>query len=418
MLKKLCQLRDGEIRLVDFAGEHVFGPAPGADALRTTIHIHDPRVYARLVFGGSIAAGETFERGEWTCDDLPALCRIVLRNAHVFDALDGWCSSAARWADRFAHLFRPNSRGGSRQNITAHYDLGNDFFQEILDPTLMYSCGLFADDHGDLEDASLAKLDAVCRKLDLRPGDRVLEIGTGWGGFACHAARHYGSRITTTTISPRQYDFARRRVEQEGLSNRVEVLRDDYRNLKGAYDKIVSIEMLEAVGEAYLDTFLKQCQKLLRPAGAMFLQFITIADEHFDRYRRSVDYIQQSIFPGGFLPSLADLQGRIRDATDFRVERIDELGLHYAITLRRWRENLFRRATRLMRLGYSEALVRRFDYYFAYCEAGFLERRTNLVHMVLNRRELERRDGSCPPLRRFAAALGTSRHSNRSDSLE
>ncbi len=343
------------------------------------------------MFGGSIAAGETFEAGDWTCDDLPALCRIVLRNAHAFDVMDGPLSRLAEWGHRLGHFFRKNSPVRSRKNIAAHYDLGNDFFQEILDPTLMYSCGLFPHDGADLHQASLAKLEYVCQKLELGPGDHLLEIGSGWGGLACFAAKHFGCKVTTTTISPRQYEFSKRRVAEAELDDRVTVLHEDYRKLTGTFDKLVSIEMIEAVGEAYLDTYLRCCEKLLRPQGMMLLQTITIADEHFPRYRKAVDFIQRYIFPGGFLPSVGTLAERLGRCTDLRLFHLDDLGPHYAATLKHWRRNLLERAGNLSRLGYPEALIRRFDYYFAYCESGFHERRTGLVQMFLTR-PLCRRD--------------------------
>ena len=381
----MATLRDGELRIVDGPTTHVFGRFSDDCPLRATIVVRNAGVYARLIFGGSIAAGETFEAGDWTCDDLPALCRIVLRNAHAFDGMDGLPAKVAAWGHRIGHFFRRNSPLRSRKNIAAHYDLGNDFFQEILDPTLMYSCALFPHEHANLEEASIAKLDYVCRKLELGPGDHLLEIGTGWGGLACFAARHYGCKVTTTTISRRQFEFAQKRVLDEGLEERVTVLCEDYRNLTGVYDKLVSIEMIEAVGEAYLDAYLQCCEKLLRPQGMMLLQTITMTDQHFPRYRQAVDFIQRYIFPGGFLPSVGTLAERLARCTDLRFYHLHDLGPHYAATLQRWRRNLLDRAGHLVQLGYPEALIRRFDYYFAYCESGFHERRTGLVQLLLTR---------------------------------
>lgn len=399
LLQQLGSIRDGEVRIVDSLGNHVFGHFSDDCPLQATVTVNDPRLYERLLFGGSIAAGETFEAGDWSCDDIAALCRIVLRNAHAFDALDGPLSRIADWCHRVGHWVRRNSPDNSRENIAAHYDLGNDFFEEILDPTLMYSCALFPTESSSLESASIAKLDYVCRKLELGPGDRLLEIGTGWGGMACFAAKHYGCRVTTTTISRRQFEFARERVRKAGLGDRVTVLLEDYRDLAGVYDKIVSIEMIEAVGEAYLDTYLKQCARLLRPQGMMLLQTITMADEHFARYRKAVDFIQRYIFPGGFLPSVGTLAERIGRATDLRLFHLDDLGPHYAVTLQHWRRRLLERADTLRRLGYPDALIRRFDYYFAYCESGFHERRTGLVQMLLTK-PLCRRDPILAPLGR------------------
>ncbi|MFO0863942.1 MAG: cyclopropane-fatty-acyl-phospholipid synthase family protein [Gemmataceae bacterium] len=360
----------------------IYGKISDRCPLRTSLQVHDPRVWSRLAFGGTIAAGETYVEGMWEADDLPAFLRITLRNAHVFDGIDNfWSSLAARW-HRFKHWLRPNSLEGSRTNIAAHYDLGNDFFALFLDETLAYSSAIFADEATPLLEASLAKFDHVCRKLELTPKDHLLEIGTGWGGLAMHAAQKFGCKVTTTTISKEQHAFASRRVQEAGLSDRVNVLLSDYRHLTGSYDKLVSIEMIEAVGEAYLDEFFARCSQRLKPNGMMLLQSITIADEHFDRYRTSSDFIQRYIFPGGFLPSVGAMASRCGKGNDLRMTHLEDFGLHYAQTLRHWRRRFLDRLGEARALGYPDDFLRLWDYYFAYCEAGFEECRTGLVQAM------------------------------------
>jgi cyclopropane-fatty-acyl-phospholipid synthase len=283
------------------------------------------------------------------------------------------------------HWLRRNTRSGSRRNIAAHYDLSNEFFALMLDRTMTYSSGLFESPHASLEEASLAKYDRICRKLRLRSSDHVLEIGCGWGGFAAHAAREYGCRVTATTVSRQQFDFARERLHQEGLSGRVELLLQDYRDLKGCYDRLVSIEMIEAVGERYLDVFFAQCNRLTKPDGAMALQAITIPDHRYDRYRRSVDFIQRYVFPGGFLPSISAIGKSLQRGTDFRLDHLEDFGLHYAETLRIWRENFWANIQQVRRLGFDDRFVRTWHYYLCYCEAAFRERQIGVCQLTLAR---------------------------------
>lgn len=379
ILSRLARIDQGRIDLVEEGRTQSFGRATDRCFLAATLRIHDPRVWSRLAFGGTIAAGETYVEGMWDADDLPAFLRMTLRNSHAFDGIDNLWSSVAAWWHRFKHWLRPNSLEGSRTNIAAHYDLGNDFFSLFLDETLAYSSALFADDATPLLDASLAKFDHVCRKLDLSPRDHLLEIGAGWGGLAMHAAQKFGCKVTTTTISKEQHAFASRRVQEVGLADRVTVLLSDYRHLSGSYDKLVSIEMIEAVGEAYLDEFFVRCSQRLKPSGMMLLQSITIADEHFDRYRASSDFIQRYIFPGGFLPSVAAMTARCGKGNDLRMTHLEDFGLHYAKTLRLWRRRFLDRLDEAKGLGYPGDFLRLWDYYFAYCEAGFEECRTGLV---------------------------------------
>ena len=336
-----------------------------------------------MAFGGSVGAGESFMAGDWTADDLTALVRILLVNRGLLDALDSGWSRLAEPARRLLHAAARNTRSGSRRNIAAHYDIGNDFFELFLDPTMMYSCAVFERADMSLEQAQVAKLDRLCRKLDLKPGDHLLEIGTGWGALALHAARHYGCRVTTTTISREQHALARRRIDDAGLAERVTLLLADYRDLEGRYDKLVSVEMIEAIGHQYFDTFFRRCSELLAPGGTMVLQAITIDDRQYESARDSVDFIKRHIFPGCCIPSVTALAQSAARASTLRIVDLEDIGPHYATTLAAWRRNLFENAARVRARGYPEALLRMWHFYLCYCEGGFAERALGDVQIVL-----------------------------------
>ena len=380
---RLSTLEHGEVTLVDGGGRAAYGRATARCPLRATVHVRDPRFYADAAFGGSVGAGESFMAGDWTADDLTALVRILLVNRGVLDALDGGWSRVTEPARRLLHAAARNTRAGSRRNIAAHYDIGNDFFERFLDPTMMYSCAVFEREDMSLEEAQVTKLDRLCRKLDLRPGDHLLEIGTGWGGLALHAARHYGCRVTTTTISRRQHELACRRVEAAGLADRVSLRLDDYRDLDGRYDKLVSVEMIEAVGHQYFDAFFRKCGELLVPGGTMALQSITIDDRQYAAARDSVDFIKRHIFPGCCIPSVTALAQSAARASALRIVDLEDIGPHYATTLAAWRRNLFANADDLRARGYPEALLRMWHFYLSYCEGGFAERTLGDVQIVL-----------------------------------
>jgi len=350
--ERLGGLRHGAITLVDGDRVECFGNVTPRCALAATVRVHDPRFYGEIAFGGSIGAGEAYMQGYWSVDDLTALTRILLSNRDVLDGMEGGAARVTAPLQKALHWAARNTRAGSTRNIAAHYDLGNEFFRLFLDPTMMYSCAVFERADMTLEEASTAKLDRICRRLVLGPDDHVLEIGSGWGGFALHAARHYGCRVTTTTISRQQCRLARERVAAAGLANRVTVLLEDYRDLTGRYDKLVSIEMIEAVGHQYYDTYFRACSELLKPDGMMLLQAITIADQRYETARRSVDFIQRHIFPGSCIPS-------------------------------RWRENLFANVEQVRALGCSDGFIRMWEFYFCYCEGGFAERAIGDVQMLL-----------------------------------
>jgi cyclopropane-fatty-acyl-phospholipid synthase len=397
LLSLLQRLEHGEIVLVDSAERRTFGRRTNDVPLSATIRVHHPQFYKDTVFGGDVGGGEAYMNGFWSCDDLTAMVRILLRNRQVLDVMDeGWARFTAP-ARQLFHFLRRNTKEGSRKNIAAHYDLGNQFFELLLDDTMMYSCGIFEREHSTLYEASVAKNERICRKLQLSPRDQLLEIGGGWGGFALHAARQYGCRVTTTTISKEQFQFAKQRVAAAGLTDRVTILQQDYRDLRGTYDKLVSIEMLEAVGHHYLDAFFACCGNLLRPDGLMLLQSITIADQQYERARRSVDFIKRYIFPGSFIPSVTAICNALTRATDLRLFHLEDQGPHYATTLRRWRERMFANLQRIRTLGYPETFIRMWDYYLSYCEGGFHERTLGDVQMLLTK-PLCRRAPVQPPL--------------------
>ncbi len=383
--RRLAQLPAGLVRIIDRESETIFGDVAQDGLPMATVNVHDDRFYSELAFGGSIGAGEAYMRGYWSSDDLTMLMRILVRNLDFLDQMEAGLARITAPLQKTIHWLRRNTRRGSRRNIAAHYDLGNDFFALFLDESMMYSSAVFEHTAQTLEEASVAKLDRICQKLQLGPDDKVLEIGTGWGGFAMHAARHYGCRVTTTTISREQYELARQRIHAAGLADRIDVLLMDYRALKGRYDKLVSIEMIEAVGHAYYDTFFSKCNDLLEPDGQMLLQAITIADQRFEQARHSVDFIQRYIFPGSCLPSVTAISTALTRATTLRTFHLEDIGPHYATTLRHWRERFMTRLPEVRALGYAESFVRMWEFYLCYCEAGFAERTIGDVQMVLTK---------------------------------
>jgi cyclopropane-fatty-acyl-phospholipid synthase len=384
-LGKLAGLREGELTVIDAEGEHRYGHRTPQCNLRARIEILHPQTYADAAFGGTVGGGEAYIRGLWRVDDLTALIRLMLVNREVMQSMEGGAAFATAPLRRILHWLNRNSPDGSRRNIAAHYDLGNELFALMLDETMAYSCGVFERDDATLYEAQIAKFERICRKLRLSPADHLLEIGTGWGGFAMHAAARYGCRVTTTTISREQHDWAAGRIAAAGLGDRITLLLEDYRDLGGRYDKLVSIEMIEAVGARYLDTYTAQCARLLEPHGAMLLQAITLQDQLYEEALGSVDFIQRFIFPGSFIPSVAAITDSLRRATDMKVFHLEDIGPHYATTLRRWRENFHARLPEVHRLGYPDAFVRMWDYYLCYCEGGFLERQLGDVQMLLTR---------------------------------
>ena len=357
----------------------------GEGSLAANIEIRDPRFYRHLFFGGSLGAAEAYIRGYWTCDDLVSLVRIFCRNAAVSTGMERGPARILSTLSRIAHWLRRNTSSGSRRNIAAHYDLGNDFFSLFLDETMAYSCAIFPQAESTLHVASTAKFDRICQKLALTAEDHLLEIGTGWGGFALHAAREYGCRVTTTTISRKQYEYSRQQVAAAGIADRVTVLCEDYRALTGSFDKLVSIEMIEAVGHQYFDTYFRICSQRLKPHGMMLLQAIVIPDQRYERYRRSVDFIQRYIFPGGCLPSVGAICHSAGRKTDFRLFNLEDITPHYAETLALWRQRFRANLDQVRSLGFSEEFIRTWEFYFCYCEGAFRERAIGDVQILLTK---------------------------------
>ena len=383
LFAKLQDLRNGCLVLMEGSERHRFGKPSAELPDPLIIHVHDAQLYGDVAFGGSVGAGEAYMRGYWSTSQLVDVVRLFVLNMETLEGLEGGLARFTSPVRKAIHTLRRNTRDGSRRNIAAHYDLGNEFFRLFLDETLMYSAATFEHTGQSLYDAQLARLDTICRKLELKPTDHLLEIGTGWGGLALHAARHFGCRVTTTTISREQWQLARERVREAGLEDRIEVLCEDYRDLNGTYDKLVSIEMIEAIGHQYYDTYFERCARLLKPEGAMLLQSITIADQRYERARRSVDFIQRYIFPGSCIPSVAALTASIARAGDLRLFHLQDIGPHYATTLAHWRHNFRANLPKIRALGYDETFIRMWEYYFCYCEGGFAERVLGDVQMLL-----------------------------------
>jgi cyclopropane-fatty-acyl-phospholipid synthase len=382
VLRSLAGTAHGRLVVIEEPRTMAFGESRAA--LTATLRIHSSRFYRSIALGGTIGAGEAYRDGLWSCDDLPALIRIMVRNREIQDRLEGGLARLAGLSQRLLHRLNDNTLRGSRRNIAAHYDLGNDFYRLFLDPTMAYSCGIFARPDSTLHEASLAKFDRICGKLGLTAGMTVMEIGTGWGGFALHAARHYGCRVVTTTISRRQHDYAAAQIAATGLGDRITLLQKDYRELQGQFDRLVSIEMIEAVGHRHLPAFFRACARLLKPDGTALLQAITVPDRVYPRYRKTPDFINRHIFPGGCCPSLAAMNAAA-SATDLALIDLEDLTPHYVLTLRQWRRAFHAEFDTVRALGHDERFLRMWDYYLAYCEGGFSEHFTGLLQLLYAR---------------------------------
>jgi cyclopropane-fatty-acyl-phospholipid synthase len=382
--QRLLRLRQGHLTLVEKGEASSFGdPTSPRHAL---VNVESPAFYRAIVARGALGGAEAYMEGHWTTDDLTAVIRLLAADRDLHGALGRGLAWLSRPVLAAYHALRRNSRTGSRRNIAEHYDLSNEFFALFLDSTMTYSSGIYERPDSTLEEASIAKYERLCRKLDLGPDDHVLEIGTGWGGFAIYAASRYGCRITTTTISRQQYELARERIEARGLADRVQVICEDYRDLRGRYDKLVSIEMVEAVGLENLGRFFEVCSERLEDDGRMAIQAITLGERDIPAHHRSVDFIKRYIFPGSELVSVGTLN-EAASLADLRMSHLEELTPHYSRTLRDWRERLFEHLGELRDLGFDEAFQRRFEYYFAYCEGGFDERQIGVVQAVLEKPE-------------------------------
>jgi cyclopropane-fatty-acyl-phospholipid synthase len=381
-LRLLSRARGGELVVIEGSRRMVFGQRVARSPLSAVLRVRSARFYRHLL-RGSVGLGESYVDGLWDCDDLVALTRIAARNVGTLDRLRRVFAPVLIPVQRWARWVARNTPGRARERISAHYDLGNELFSQFLDPTMMYSCAIFESPQSTLEEASLAKLQRVCEKLEIRPQDHVLEIGTGWGGFAVYAAERYGCRVTTTTISAEQHAFASARVREAGLQDRVTVLAQDYRELGGTYDKLVSIEMIEAVGWQYFPTFFKRCSALVKDDGAMLLQAIVIEDDAYEVEKAGKSFINTHVFPGGCLPSMEVIARSVARVTDFRQAHVDDMTAHYAVTLEHWRERFLAATERLSALGYDERFRRLWELYLSYCEGGFRERRIQDVQLLL-----------------------------------
>ena len=390
MRSRLAKLRRGQLTLKEGDSTVVYGDLANKYGLDAVLQVKHPSFYSDIAFGGSIGAGEAYMQGHWTTDKLCDLLRLLLVNRDVLEEIDGGLASLMQPARRLLHWLNRNTRSGSRKNIAAHYDLGNEFYELWLDPKMMYSCAYFDTPSTSLEVAAAAKLERICRKLDLSEADSVIEIGTGWGGFAIYAAQNYGCHVTTTTISKEQFDMASERIRRAGLEDKITLLFDDYRDLEGQYDKLVSIEMIEAVGHQFHGSFFRKCCQLLKPDGQMLLQAITIADQQYEQYVKDVDFIRRYIFPGGCLTSVTDMANVLTRETDMRILHTEDIGPHYARTLRHWNERFFAKIDAVREMGYSETFIRMWEFYLCYCEAAFIERSIGNVQMLMMRPEARR----------------------------
>ncbi|MBD3633452.1 MAG: class I SAM-dependent methyltransferase [Methylophaga sp.] len=352
---------------------------------KVRLMVNDPHFFESVIFAGSVGAAESYMEGHWHSDNLTALIQLLVRNRDLVDGMEKGLARVTGWLLQGVHWFRRNTRTGSRKNIAAHYDLGNALFELFLDRDfMMYSSGLYYSDNESLERAQFNKLGRLCDKLDLQPDDHLLEIGTGWGGCATFAALNYGCRVTTTTISREQYEHAVKRVEELGLEDKVTVLLQDYRDLKGQFDKLISIEMVEAVGHHFIDDYFKHCSQLLKPDGLAIIQAITLEDHRYQQAVKSVDFIKRYIFPGSFIPCVSVLVNSAAKA-ELKLTNLEDIGPSYATTLKTWRERFMAQLDEVRRLGYDERFIRMWEFYLCYCEGGFIERSISDVHLLFSK---------------------------------
>ena len=381
LLQALSGLQEGYLEIRD--GSEVYRFGDEASQLRAEGRIRDPRAYELGAWRGEVGLGEAYMQGYWTSPDPVSVVRMAVRNMAAFDQSSGVMAVMGKMIARLRHLARANDRKGSQANIAAHYDLGNDFYRLFLDDSLAYSCAFFEHPDQDLAGAQRAKFERICQKLKLGPKDRVLEIGTGWGGFAAYAAKTHGCHITTTTISRQQHDHAQALFAREGLENRITLLFEDYRDLKGQFDKVVSIEMFEAVGLKFYDAYFAAVDRLLTPDGLALIQTITMNERRFPTYIRSTDWIQQYVFPGAELASLSEILRSLGRATTLNLHHLEDIGLHYARTLQCWRSSFLAHLDEVRSQGFDDTFLRMWDYYLAYCEGAFRERYIGDAQLLL-----------------------------------
>ena len=371
LFKKLKGLKTGELTIIDGSEIHVFG-IPKSE-LKATLTVSSQEFYVFLGSGGTNGAAEAFTAGYWSADNLVELIQIIIRNKKTMEGLESGLARLTNPITKIIHRLRQNTLKGSKSNILAHYDLSNDFYKLWLDSTMTYSSGIFLNKKSSMLDASVEKLDRLCRKLNLNSSDHVLEIGTGWGSFATHAAKNYGCKVTTTTISDNQFNYVAELISKENLDNKITLVNKDYRELEGVFDKVVSIEMIEAVGSDFVPGFFEKASSLLKKNGLMALQGITYNDPDFNAYKNSVDFIRKYIFPGSCLISMSQVEKAIKDKTDLIMVDSEDITLHYARTLEIWRKDFENVLPQVRELGFSDPFIRIWVFYLVYCEAGFLE---------------------------------------------
>lgn len=370
----LSSIKFGRLTVFEGGDVHEFGDPSGSGDLLAQVVVEDAAIYSQIAFNGTTGAGEAYMKNHWHTPDLLKVVRLFVANMQTLDEFDSSKSLFTRLLTRVGHWLRKNTLRGSRENIVAHYDLSNDFFALFLDESMMYSAAIFPQQQSTLGQAAQYKLRHVCERLQLTADDHLLEIGTGWGGLAIHAAQHYGCKVTTTTISEAQYAHAIERVKSAGLQDRITVLQEDYRKLEGSYDKLVSIEMIEAVGHEFYRDYFRQCGQLLKADGLMLIQSITIADQRYDKARKDIDFIKKYIFPGGCLPSVSVIAQHAAACTDMQIVGLEDITDHYARTLAIWRQRFHLQIDKVKQQGFDEAFIRMWEYYLAYCEGGFIER--------------------------------------------
>jgi len=380
--KQLSQINNASIVIEDGYEIKRFG---NSKSLTAKIKVISPSFYKNIVFGGSIGASESFIRGEWKSPNLTKVIQVFARNTEAQDKLESFFIFLLQPFFRVIHRLNQNTIKGSKKNISRHYDLSNDFFKLFLDKKMMYSSAIYKTKKTSLEDAAANKLNVICKKLKLKKSDHLIEIGSGWGGFAIFAAKNYGCKVTTTTISIEQYRYTKNRIREMGLAKQIRVHLKDYRSLRGQFDKLVSIEMIEAVGHQFYDMYFSVISRLLKADGEALIQAITIKDQRYSHAIKSVDFIQKYIFPGSCIPSLTAIQNSLTKSTDLVINDVRDIGRHYAITLAHWRENFIKNKKNIRKLGFDEEFLRMWLFYFAYCEGGFEEKVISDVHLHITK---------------------------------
>ena len=386
ILNLLKKIQYGVIQVNDGKNSYVFGQSDSNGKETVTMTIRHPRVYKKILLEGTVGAGKSYIDGDWTTCNLQKLIELIIKNDSIFNRIESPVSRLINSIRTMSAKLNRNTIQKAKDNILAHYDLGNDFFQIILDSSMMYSCAVYQNYDDNLETAAKHKIQTICKKLQLKPSDHLLEIGSGWGGFAIHAAQVYGCRITTTTISDKQYAYVKEKIKQLGLENQIELLNRDYRKLSGQYDKLVSIEMIEAVGDKYFDTFFHQCNRLVKPGGLFFLQAIVINDQAFESAKNEIDFIKKYIFPGGCLPSVFSIAQSIATQTSMQLIAFEDIGKHYVTTLNDWHQKLLTNKDDILAQGFNEDFIRMWEFYFCYSAAGFESQYISNIHILWQKR--------------------------------